>query len=47
MVCGAAQDLTTDFGDGIKLIALVETISEETLGKFHKNPVRSFSHPIL
>ena len=32
------QDLTTDFGDGIKLIKLVENISEETLGKYHKNP---------
>ena len=32
----AAQDLSTDFGDGIKLIKLVETISEETLGKYHK-----------
>jgi actinin alpha len=31
-------DLTTDFGDGIKLIKLVENISEETLGKYHKNP---------
>ena len=37
-----AQDLTTDFGDGIRLIKLVETISEETLGKYHKNPVRSW-----
>ena len=32
------QDLTTDFGDGIKLIKLVENISEETLGKYHKAP---------
>ena len=32
------QDLTTDFGDGIKLIKLVENISEETLGKYHKSP---------
>jgi len=31
-------DLTTDFGDGIKLIKLVENISEETLGKYHKAP---------
>ena len=36
-----AQDLTTDFGDGIKLIKLVENISDETLGKYHKNPAMS------
>merc|ERR1719345_29617 len=33
--------LTTDFGDGIKLIKLVENISDETLGKYHKNPAMS------
>jgi actinin alpha len=35
----AITDITTDFADGIRLIKLVETISEETLGKYHKNPV--------
>ena len=35
------EDLTTDFGDGIKLIKLVENISDETLGKYHKNPAMS------
>ena len=36
------EDLSKDFGDGVKLIKLIETISEETLGKYHKNPVRSW-----
>uniref|UniRef100_A0A7S0JEU1 Calmodulin n=1 Tax=Calcidiscus leptoporus TaxID=127549 RepID=A0A7S0JEU1_9EUKA len=36
------DDLQTDFDDGIKLLRLVEVISEEELGKYNKNPVSKF-----
>jgi len=36
------KDLTKDFGDGIKLLRLVEIISEEDLGKYNKKPVIKF-----
>ena len=35
-------DLQTDFVDGIKLLRLVEVISEEDLGRYNKNPVSKF-----
>ena len=37
------ENLTTDFADGIKLLKLVEVISEESLGKYIKKPVNR--HP--
>ena len=36
------EDLKTDFGDGIKLIKLIELISEENLGKYNKKPISKF-----
>ena len=36
------DDLKTDFQDGIKLLRLVEIISEDELGKFNQNPVSKF-----
>lgn len=38
----AVENLKTDFGDGIKLLRLVEIISEEELGKYNQNPVSKF-----
>ena len=32
------EDLTTDFCDGVKLIILLEVLSQKRLGKFNKNP---------
>lgn len=32
------ENIQTDFGDGIKLVDLLEVISAEPLGKFNKNP---------
>ena len=34
------EDLSKDFGDGVKLIKLIEVISEEPLGKYKLKPVR-------
>ena len=36
------EDLRTDFSDGIKLLKLVEQISEESLGKDNKKPISKF-----
>ncbi len=36
------QDLTTDFQDGIKLIKLIEVISEESLGNYKQAPRNKF-----
>jgi hypothetical protein len=36
------RDLKTDFSDGIKLLRLVEVISEDELGKFNQKPVSKF-----
>lgn len=36
------KDLSTDFADGIKLLKLVEVISEEPLGKYNKSPRTKF-----
>jgi len=36
------EDLKTDFQDGIKLLRLVEIISEDDLGKFIQKPVSKF-----
>ena len=36
------QDLTKDLADGIKLIKLIEVISEENLGKFNPKPITKF-----
>ena len=36
------QDLKTDFADGIKLINLIEVISEESLGRYNKKPRSKF-----
>ena len=36
------EDLKTDFADGIKLIKLIELISEENLGKYNKKPISKF-----
>ena len=36
------KDLKTDFGDGVKLLKLVEVISEESLGKYNKKPISKF-----
>lgn len=35
-------NLKTDFADGIKLIRLIEVISEESLGKYNKKPISKF-----
>ena len=35
-------DLKTDFADGLRLIKLVEVISEEQLGKYTKKPISKF-----
>eukprot|EP00325_Prymnesiales_sp_UTEX-LB-985_P019569 CAMPEP_0174747164 /NCGR_PEP_ID=MMETSP1094-20130205/90645_1 /TAXON_ID=156173 /ORGANISM="Chrysochromulina brevifilum, Strain UTEX LB 985" /LENGTH=136 /DNA_ID=CAMNT_0015951989 /DNA_START=11 /DNA_END=417 /DNA_ORIENTATION=- len=35
-------ELKTDFADGVKLLKLIETISEESLGKYSKNPISKF-----
>jgi hypothetical protein len=40
----AIENLSTDFADGIKLIKLVEVISEEPLGKYNKKPVGRVLH---
>jgi len=37
------EDLKTDFSDGIKLLKLVEQISEESLGKYNKKPISKFA----
>jgi actinin alpha len=36
------QDLKTDFKDGIKLLKLIEVISEESLGKYNKKALSKF-----
>jgi len=36
------SDLSKDFSDGVKLIKLVEVISEETLGKYKQKPTNKF-----
>ncbi len=36
------ENLFKDFQDGIKLLKLVEVISEEELGRYHKKPVGKF-----
>ena len=36
------HDLKTDFADGVRLIKLVEVISEESLGKFNKKAISKF-----
>ena len=36
------QDLKTDFADGVRLLKLVEVISEESLGKYNKKPISKF-----
>ena len=36
------DDLKTDFSDGIKLLKLVEVISEESLGKYNKKCMSKF-----
>jgi Ca2+-binding EF-hand superfamily protein len=36
------EDLKTDFADGIKLIKLIELISEEDLGRYNKKPISKF-----
>ena len=36
----AVEDLSKDFSDGVKLIKLIEIISEDTLGKYKQKPVR-------
>ncbi|KAL7748857.1 alpha-actinin [Sorochytrium milnesiophthora] len=34
----AVQDLTSEFGDGVALIQLLEVIGDESLGKYNKTP---------
>ena len=36
----AVEDLSKDFSDGVRLIKLIEIISEDTLGKYKLKPVR-------
>jgi len=36
------EDISKELGDGIKLLKLVEIISEEDLGKYNKKPVSKF-----
>ena len=36
------ENLKTDFSDGIRLIRLVELISDESLGKYNKKPISKF-----
>lgn len=36
------SDLRTDFADGVKLINLIEVISEDSLGKYHKKCITKF-----
>ena len=34
----AVKDLTTDFGDGVLLIVLLEVLSQKSVGKYNKKP---------
>tara|TARA_B100000524_G_C23404982_1_gene282006 strand:- start:249 stop:533 length:285 start_codon:yes stop_codon:yes gene_type:complete len=36
------SELTSDFDDGVKLLKLIEVISEEDLGKYIKKPINHF-----
>ena len=36
------DDLSSDFCDGIRLLQLVEVISEEQLGRYNRNPISKF-----